>query len=147
MLISTICSRRVVTAHVDDSLIALARKMRDEHVGTVVVIGAKRIPIGVITDRDVVVGGLAQAAERFADLTAGDIMTPDPVVVWESDTLEVAIAYMAGRGVRRLPVVNNHGGLCGVVSYEDIVNRLAHHLTRAVDHTVIQHRVEIARRQ
>ena len=150
MLISTICSRRVVTAAADDSLYTIAQKMRTEHVGDVVVVGGptgSRKPVGVLTDRDIVVAGFAEAGDRVIDLVASDIMTPNPHLIWESDTLDIAIERMASCGVRRLPVIDSHGELVGVISYVDLVSRLAHHLTRIVDHSVVQHAAEENRRQ
>lgn len=137
MLISTICGRNVLTARPDEDLVAIAKKMRDEHVGDVVIIkpeGSGRIPVGMLTDRDIVVGGLAEAGAAVGSLTAGDVMTPAPVVVFESDTIQVAIDKMVDECVRRLPVVDSRGGLVGIISYDDIVARLAHHLDRAVTH-------------
>ena len=149
MLISTVCTRRVVTAHADDSILSIARKMRCEHVGAVVIVGGpsgSRLPVGIVTDRDIVVGGLVEESVDVANLVASDLMSPTPVVIWESDTLGKAIDKIADHGVRRLPVVDSHGGLIGIVSYEDLVGRLAHHLTTVVYHSLIQHRREAERR-
>ena len=112
MSIGEICSREVIVAEAEDTVLVAARLMREHHVGNVLVVEArdgKRVPIGIVTDRDVVVEVLALELDPGA-ITVGDIMVPNLVTVKESTGVSDAIECMRTRGVRRLPVVNEDGG-------------------------------------
>jgi CBS domain-containing protein len=64
MTVGDISSKPVITAHPDETLVEVARRMRDEHVGDVVVADTQRRPVGVLTDRDIVVSAVAQSADK-----------------------------------------------------------------------------------
>jgi CBS domain-containing protein len=129
MFVSELSRRNVITVRKTDPVIAAARLMRQHHVGYLVVVepdftGATQRPVGVLTDRDIVVGVVAQDANLDA-LTVGDVMTPDPVVVLQTDPVAVALQEMRRIGVRRVPVVGSVGELCGVLSLDDVLDLLA----------------------
>ena len=127
MTIGEICSREVIVAEAEDTVLVAARLMREHHVGNVLVVEArdgKRVPIGIVTDRDVVVEVLALELDPGA-ITVGDIMVPNLVTVKESTGVSDAIECMRTRGVRRLPVVNEDGGLAGIVTLDDLLALLA----------------------
>lgn len=119
--------RRVVTAGLDESVACAAQRMRDEHVGDVIVVHRDR-PVGIVTDRDLVVRVLA--AERDPDsLSVGDVMTRAPATVTEdSDVFEV-LEQMHRTGARRMPVVDESGALVGVLALADIVAWLARQMS------------------
>jgi CBS domain-containing protein len=103
--------------------------MREHHIGYLVVIepdfaGATARPIGVLTDRDIVVAVVAREADP-RKLTVGDVMTPNPVVLELGDTLAAAMAEMRRAGVRRLPVIDTEGELVGLLSLDDVLEVLA----------------------
>lgn len=128
MNIGKICRRPVVTIRPGDSLSTAARLMREHHIGYLIVAdpqssGAIR-PLGVLTDRDIVLTVLAKEADPAA-LTAGDIMNSQPVTADESDSVESALQTMRRIGVRRLPVVGRRGELTGVLSLDDVIDTLA----------------------
>src|SRR5512143_1406817 len=106
MNVGEICNRVVVFAEREMRLGEAARLMRDEHVGSLVVMDrtpAGRTPVGMITDRDIVVAAVAKEVDPFT-LTVGEVMRPDVVTVRETDSEFDALRLMRHRGVRRLPV-------------------------------------------
>lgn len=135
MNVGDICARNVVTVLEHDELTAAARVMREQHVGYLVVVIQKVgemgfLPIGVLTDRDLVVGVVAQATDPRS-LCVGDLMTRQPVVIDESATLNKALQEMRRIGVRRLPVVGRGGLLVGVLSLDDVVGVMSAELLDA----------------
>lgn len=131
MAIGDICTRDTVFTTKDSSIGAAARLMREHHVGDLVVVEEKngrRIPIGILTDRDLVVEILAKEADMNS-LTVGDLMIEDLVTAREGDGLYETIQRMRAKGVRRVPVVDAHGSLIGIVSVDDLLDLLADELT------------------
>jgi len=126
MLISEVFTSSVVRVGRSTSLQEAARLMRKQHVGALVVTdeGLERDrPLGIVTDRDIVLKGVA---EGLAPHTAvGDIMTQALATVLRTDTLAQALELMRARGVRRLAVAEASGELAGIVSLDDVVDRLA----------------------
>jgi CBS domain-containing protein len=132
MQVGDICSRNVVTVRELDELTAAAQLMRQKHIGYLVVIEPKvgdnaLAPVGVITDRDIVVGVVARETDPRA-LKVGDVMTRQPVLVREESPISAALHHMREIGVRRLPVVDRGGGLVGVLSLDDVLEGLAEEL-------------------
>jgi CBS domain-containing protein len=127
-----ICRKPAVTIEPNDSLIDAARRMRAEHVGDLVVVDDARHPIGVLTDRDIVVSAVAQSPEALTTLLVGDVMTLDPVTARAYEPVEAALGRMTRRGVRRLPIVDDEGALCGIVTLDDVVRALSHELSSLV---------------
>lgn len=123
MIVLDACNREVITLEQDGNLIEAAKLMRQHHVGDVVVVKMKdnkRIPVGIVTDRDVVIEVVATELDPNV-ITVGDIMPQNLLVVKEDADLHEAIQSMATRGVRRLPVVNNKAELVGIVSLDDLL--------------------------
>ncbi|MGZ5052471.1 MAG: CBS domain-containing protein [Methylobacter sp.] len=130
MAIGEFCNREVAFATKEMSLPEAAKIMRQYHVGDLVVVdetGGKRVPVGVVTDRDMVIQVIAQSLE-FNDFRIGDIMGRQLVSVQESDGVFETIRLMRTKGVRRLPVVNQQGELVGIVSADDMLDLLAEEL-------------------
>lgn len=130
MRIADICTRHVVDIGTDASVQQAAVRMRHHHVGTLVVCekpNGERIPVGILTDRDLVVSVLAASVDPET-VTVGDVMSRAPATCRESQDLFDAVQVMRAHGVRRLPVLNAAGGLGGLVSADDIVAALGTHL-------------------
>jgi CBS domain-containing protein len=132
MKVSDICTRTVVTIPEFEDLMAAAQLMRKKHIGYLVVTEPKVAdgtvtPVGVITDRDIVVRVVAREAD-VRSLRVGDVMTRQPVLALEDSSVSVALHYMREIGVRRLPVVNHAGRLTGVLSLDDVLDALAEEL-------------------
>ena len=131
MPISEICNREVVIAKRDDTIMETARLMRQHHVGDVLVVddsGGKRIPVGIVTDRDLVVEIIATGLDPAA-ITVGDIMVSELAVVKEDTGVFESIQYMRAIGVRRMPVVDDSGGLVGILTLDDLLELLADELS------------------
>lgn len=122
MPILDICNREIITLQQDDTVLQAAKMMRQFHVGAVVVIATKNekcVPVGIVTDRDVVVDVVAPGLDSNV-ITVGDIMVSNLVVVDEEAGVFDAIQLMSSKGVRRLPVVRKNGELIGIVTLDDL---------------------------
>ncbi|MGA9665868.1 MAG: CBS domain-containing protein [Gallionella sp.] len=130
MPVSEICNREVVVVQRSNTLLEAAQLMRQHHVGDVVVVedrGGVRVPVGIVTDRDLVVEIMAPAIDQKV-FTVGDIMAPELVSVSEDAGMSESIEYMRAKGVRRVPVVDKRGGLVGILTLDDLLELLAEEL-------------------
>ena len=119
-MIGRICSRVVVTATPNESVLAVARRMAEYDVGAVVVVTEDGGPLAIVTDRDVVLRAVTR--ELNANETpVSVVMSRDVRTVDESVPIEQALRTMAGAGVRRLVVTGAEGKLRGVVSMDDVL--------------------------
>ena len=144
MRIGELCTRAVVTCRRDTSAQELAQLMRDRHVGDVVVVDADAggaTPVGIVTDRDVIVRIVAHGVDpklvRAEDLIVGGLVT-----ALESEGLYDAIWHMRSKGVRRLPVVDQHNHLLGMLTADDVVRFLAEELTELAHAVPHQRKLE-----
>ena len=134
-----ICNREVVIVTRDTGLAEAARLMREHHVGSLVVVlerAGKRVPVGILTDRDIVVAVVAKALDARA-LTVGEAMSAGLHVVREQDGLAEVLRAMREHGVRRMPVVAADGALAGILTVDDLVELVAEELgdfVRTVGH-------------
>lgn len=119
-----ICSRVVVFANVDETVRDGACRMRDNNVGTLVVLDDERRPIGIITDRDIVTRVVTEDIDP-AYTTLDEVMTRELRSVHESTSIEEALRVMERTGVRRLVVLTDDGSLAGILSVDDVVELLA----------------------
>ena len=116
-----------VTARRGEGLLEVASRMRELHVGSLVIVdgpASERRPIGILTDRDIVVGVLAQTDQKLDLLCVEDVMTSELVVAREDDDLDEVLRRMRAKGVRRMPVVDSRGLLKGVVAADDILEHV-----------------------
>jgi CBS domain-containing protein len=133
MNVGQLCQKKVITVQASDEIVVAARLMREKHVGFLVVVepapqplGAV-VPVGVITDRDIVVSTIALGVDPKT-LTVGDVMTRKPTVALSQDSVADATFQMRHAGVRRLPVVGDYGHLVGVLSLDDVLTGCADEL-------------------
>jgi CBS domain-containing protein len=124
MSVGRICTRIVVTATSKESVLEVARRMEEYDVGTAVVVDESKMPLGIVTDRDVTLRCVARGLNP-SETPLSVIMTRDVRTVDESTPLEQALRTMAGAGTRRLVVTGAEGKLVGVLSVDDIVLLLA----------------------
>lgn len=110
-----------VTAPPDTSLEALARKMQDERVGSVVIVD-DRTPVGIVTDRDLALRTIANG-DGPDGKTARDVMTEDPFCVDIDTGVFELTEQMGDHGVRRVPVLEN-GDLAGIITLDDLTRML-----------------------
>ena len=130
MPVSEVCNREVVIVKRDTTVNEAAILMRQHHVGNVVVVEERngiRIPVGIVTDRDLVVEIMAPELAQMT-ITVGEIMAPKLATVRGNTGVFEAIQYMRDEGVRRLPVVNGNGMLLGILTLDDLLELLAEEL-------------------
>jgi CBS domain-containing protein len=134
MTIGEVCNREVVFVNREVTVHAACKLMRHYHVGSLVVVDeagegpVRRVPAGVLTDRDVVIEVMAMDLDPKV-ITAGDIMSPELVTAPESMGVTEAIELMRSRGIRRLPIVNDENRLVGIVTIDDLLEVLAEELS------------------
>lgn len=131
MHIGQICTRSLVTCTSDTTAAQLALKMRDQHVADVIVVedrGHRLVPIGLVTDRDLVVKVMARGDDP-AKVHAADVMHAELETALDSELVYDAIWHMRKRQILRLPIVDTHGALVGVLTADDVAEFLASELT------------------
>ncbi len=134
MFVGEICNRQVVICGRDDSIQNAAELMRDNHVGDVIVVEhkeGKHFPIGILTDRDIVIEVLAEGV-NLNDITVNDVMSSELISVKEDDYIIETIEQMRDRGIRRVPVVNQEGSLEGILAVDDTIELVAELLSNLV---------------
>ena len=129
MNVGSICKRQIVTVTPRSDLATAAELMREKHVGFLIVVEPEPQaqygrPVGVLTDRDIVISVVARGADPTL-LTAGDVMNREPVLAEESDSVDHALRTMRRMCVRRLPVIGSRGMLTGVLALDDVLDVLA----------------------
>lgn len=136
--VGALCTRILMIVRPDTPIVEAAACMRREHVGCVVVVekkGAGEVPVGILTDRDIVVSVVAVGIDPRV-LTVADAMARDVAVVREDDSLGAALSTMRRHGVRRVPVVSEEGWLVGLLSFDDLVAALTLQ-TQALTETLV----------
>ena len=131
MAIGEICSREVVFARRDTTIKVAARLMRESHIGSLVVVDepdGKRIPAGILTDRDIVVAVVALGLNPDA-IQVGDVMSQELLAVREDAGVAETAELMRMKGVRRLPVTDDAGALVGIIAADDLLMLLAEELS------------------
>jgi CBS domain-containing protein len=126
MNIERVCKRDVTLAYEGERIQDIAKRMRERHVGSVIVVSGEgsRAPVGVLTDRDIVVEVLAAGLD-YRTVTVGEVMTREPATVREDDDIVDALRIMRTYGVRRLPVLSRSGTLAGIVAIDDLLEFFA----------------------
>lgn len=148
MNIGEYCNRDVVTISPSESLRAAAELMREHHVGGVVVVdrdGGYVAPIGMLTDRDIVVEILAEGI-GLDDVTVGDAMSREPVTAREDEDLVTTLEHMRKNGVRRLVIVNEKDELAGIITVDDFLGLIAKELAEVFALVVREQQQETKRR-
>lgn len=118
-MIGEMCTKPVVTVSPKVSVQEAARLMRRKNVGALVVVNSGR-PQGILTDRDITMGVVAQGHDPTT-MTVAELMRRDPTVIREDRGIFDAIKLLSAKGVRRLPVVNRTGKLTGIIALDDLL--------------------------
>jgi len=130
----SLCTRDVKIAYRKDDLCAAARRMREQHVGALVVVDetdGQRRAVGMLTDRDIVTAAVAQGIDP-AKLNVGDVMSARLISAREDDSLIEVLRSMRSHGLRRMPVLDTQDQLVGLVTRDDLIEELAQSLSVAV---------------
>lgn len=148
MKVGNFCNRDVVITDRDTTILEAAKLMRHHHVGDIVVVenlGKGNIPIGIITDRDIVVELLAEEID-LSRVTVGDAMGLDLYAVKEEDDLLETTHLMRRQGIRRVPVLGTAGELVGIITLDDMIEVIAEQLSTLTLISGREHQIEVERR-
>ena len=107
-----------VTLEADTDLFTAAQALRDNDIGDVVVTKADGSLCGIVTDRDLVVRGMAEGLDTMS-ASLDDVCSHKLITVAPDDPIAAAVKLMEDNAIRRLPVVDD-GNLVGIVSIGDI---------------------------
>ena len=124
MLVKDLCNPDVVCCEPQTLVKDAARLMRTKHVGDLVVVNdleGDRLPIGVITDRDLTVDVLGNGRDASTTVVAELVRQPVVIAKEDEDSSQV-LERMRVHGVRRVPVVNQSGATVGVVTLDDLLH-------------------------
>jgi CBS domain-containing protein len=124
MSVGALCVRVVQVASPEEPVRAVAKRMAAADVGTVVVVGPERRPLGVLTDRDVALRCVAEGRDPETTSVAA-LMSAPALCVHESTPIESALARMAGSKARRLVVIDDAEKLVGILALDDVLELLA----------------------
>jgi CBS domain-containing protein len=127
MRIGEVCNRSVVCATRETTVVEAANLMRQRHVGDLVVVDevdGRRTPIGIVTDRDIVIEVVATGVDART-IKVGDLLIGQLVAVEEQESCAETVRLMAAKGVRRMPVVDSAGSLAGIITIDDLLPQLA----------------------
>ncbi|MFD3621254.1 CBS domain-containing protein [Streptomyces sp. NPDC058676] len=116
--VSDVMTSALVTVEPQASVTAVARTMRDENIGTVLVTDGEQLR-GLVSDRDLVVRALAEGSDPN-NMTVADACSEDLVTVGPDDDLALAVEVMREHSVRRVPVVDEERHPVGIVSLGDL---------------------------
>ncbi|HYA13001.1 MAG TPA: CBS domain-containing protein [Syntrophales bacterium] len=134
MPIGEICNREVVIVNRKSSILEAAKLMREYHVGDVVVTEEKEgqvIPVGILTDRDIVVELIAKDVP-VDSVFVEEVMSSDLAAIQENRGIWDTIQCMRVKGVRRVVVMNDKGALVGILSIDDLLELLSGELSDLV---------------
>lgn len=142
----------VIAVTPETSLLKLSKIMRDNNIRRVPVVDEKGCLAGIISDRDVRDASPSKATTLdmyemhylLAELKAKDIMTPRPLTVKPTDTVEKAAMLMLDNKIGGLPVVDENARLTGIISDQDVFKALV--TITGVREGGIQIGIEIANR-
>ena len=120
MAIGRICQREVDFADPGETVFQAAERMHQRTVGALVVLDGDRRPVGIVTDRDLVIRTIAAGRDPYTT-TVAEVMTRHPQTVSEETAIESALSLMRSGEFRRLPVVDHDDRLAGLVTLDDIL--------------------------
>ena len=119
------------------SLVEIATKMLNSDIGAIP-IGENDRLIGMVTDRDIVIRGVAKGA-AISGLTARDVMTKGIVYCRDDEELDDALRIMEQKKLRRLPVLDENKRMVGMLSLGDLSHAASHELTGELAAAVSEH--------
>ena len=117
MIVRDLIKRKPVTAGLNATLSDVAKLMKENDVGSVVITEGNK-PVGIITERDLV---YAVADGLSPETPVTKVMSYDPVKVRQDEDVSSALSLMVSRNIRHLVVVSDEGDLVGVVSSKDML--------------------------
>ena len=131
MAVPSLEKSNVVAVLPDTTVEEVIKMMDNQNIGSVVVLENEE-PVGIVTDRDLVLKVLRPGKDRLSTVV-GEVMTEDPVTLEEGMGFFVALRTMSEHEVRRLPIVDSEGKLIDIVSHDDLIRLLAEELDKLAD--------------
>lgn len=128
MEVQAIMSKRIASLPPEATAADAAKLMREEEVGAILALGPDKKPVGILTDRDLVLRVVAMNRNP-AQVKLEEVMSSHPCTVRETEPVMLVARRMAEKGVRRLPVVNEGGSVIGVISVDDLLTVLISELS------------------
>lgn len=135
MSIAQYCTKEVSLLTQDSSILEAAQMMRKNHVGEVIIVEhqkGKTIPVGIITDRDLVIEVIAMEV-NIDQINLGSIMSIELITVLDGSDLDKALQIMQLHGVRRAPLVDDNGALLGLIDIESILRVLSQDMNKVLE--------------
>ena len=123
MLLKDVCTPDVVCCEPQTLARDAARLMRNHHVGDLVVVNevnGERLPLGVVTDRDLAIEVLGNGRDPAATSVA-DLVRQPVVIAKEDEDCSQVLERMRQNGVRRIPVVDRRGATVGIITLDDLL--------------------------
>jgi CBS domain-containing protein len=120
MSLERFCRKAPITGSPEESVDRIAERMREAHVGAVVIVDQRRAPVGILTDRDIVCRVVAEHRSAEATLVS-DVMTAGLEILHTTESIDHALFTMRNKGVRRLPIVDGEERLQGLVALDDLL--------------------------
>ena len=148
MDVNSVANHNVSMVEAHTGIVEAAAQMREEHVGDLIVVAHRagcRVPIGILTDRDIVVSVVAKGVSPN-DVTVADAMSAGLLKVRSDNGLEFALREMRRVGVRRAPVVDENDDLIGVISIDDVIDHVAMQLGHIADIVRLGQQAELDKR-
>jgi CBS domain-containing protein len=129
MSIRKLCTANVVTAVKSMPVKEAARLMKENNIGNVVVVENEtdNRPVGILTDRDIVIKILADEVD-VENICVGDVMTEDLLILKQHQSINEAVEMMCAKGVRRAPIIDGDNKLCGIAAADDLLILIADEL-------------------
>lgn len=122
MRVADCCTRSVAIAPPEETIEKAVARLAESRIGTLIVVDGSRRPLGIVTDRDLALRGLGKGLDPHRTRLE-QVMTAPVVWVHEDHELEAALEEMARLVVRRLPVVDHHSELVGILTLDDALLR------------------------
>ncbi|MCW9030035.1 MAG: GGDEF domain-containing protein [Gammaproteobacteria bacterium] len=145
-------TKKVLFVTPDESLKNITRLMSKKSLSSVLVVKDNK-PVGIITERDIVkylssfLNSLNKTDATHHYPVATELMTHNPITANKSQTLQDSLIMCVVNNVRHLPVVNDDGDLCGIMTYTDIANELLEVNQRLQDLSLVDPLLEIGNRR
>lgn len=130
MSLGRFCRKLVAYITPEQSAALAAETMRERHVGALVVVREDLVPVGMVTDRDLVTRVMADRTDPTS-VPVRDVMSQGITTIRADARLDEAVLRMRDRGVRRLPIVDDDGRLVGIVTLDDLLVLLSAELSQA----------------
>lgn len=128
MRVRDVSTKNVVSVDAEDSIFQAAQRMREQHVGDVLVVKDNQERcVGILTDRDITIEIVANRIDPES-IKVRDVMSDEVLMIDQDEDVLEALEMMSRAGVRRLPVMNEARRLCGIISVDDIIGTLAESL-------------------